>query len=643
MNFSTPYWLLSMLLLLGSSALAQTTYYVDCSAPAGGNGSSWALAFDDLQDALGLAGSGDQIVVAQGAYSPSTSNVSIPFELNDGVQLLGGYLNTDVGLSQRDPELNVTILTGSLGADCNGNGGSGNSYTVLYTNDVSAATLIDGFTITGGNAGAACSAGILERQGGAWYNDGSGPGNNSSPTIRNCKFIGNQANCGGGAFFNDGNFSGTANPSFEQCTFEGNYCNAAGGAIYNNGNAGIANPTFTNCKFISNGTMLAPVSYGGAMYNFGKNGNANPTFINCLFSENSAYAGAGIYNLGQSGNANPQIINCTFYGNAAQANGGAIYANAGSSPNIGNADPYIVNTIFYGNTAAPFLGPIFRNNNGDITVKNCLFDVAADCSELNSGVGPNVVCNGLNWFSADPDFTNPAAEDFSLSATSPAINVGENTDIGGISLDLEGNNRIQQSFVDLGAIESPYATPSPVELLAFEAEAMEGSVYLYWTTLTELNNEAFWVERSRDGFNFESIARIDGSGTSPIARVYELFDEHPYSGINYYRLQQRDFDGKISYGPIRAVSFSALVVELFPNPVAGALHLSVSSYARGQAQFSISNVYGKVVYEGEMEVGPEKYTHHLPEAADWDAGTYFVRVFEGGKNSSVLRFVVARE
>ena len=54
-----------------TSALAGgTIYYVDDSAPAGGDGTSWATASNDLQLMLAIAGPGDEVRVAQGTYTP---------------------------------------------------------------------------------------------------------------------------------------------------------------------------------------------------------------------------------------------------------------------------------------------------------------------------------------------------------------------------------------------------------------------------------------------------------------------------------------------------------------------------------------------------------------------------------------------
>ena len=57
-------------LLGGSTTVAGRTIYVDDDATGTSNGSSWANAYNYLQDALAVATSGDEILVAQGIYKP---------------------------------------------------------------------------------------------------------------------------------------------------------------------------------------------------------------------------------------------------------------------------------------------------------------------------------------------------------------------------------------------------------------------------------------------------------------------------------------------------------------------------------------------------------------------------------------------
>jgi len=67
---------------------------------------------------------------------------------------------------------------------------------------------------------------------------------------------------------------------------------------------------------------------------------------------------------------------------------------------------------------------------------------------------------GPGSFIADPRLVSAA--DFHLSPDSPAIDRGSNAAVpGDITTDVEGNPRIQQARVDMGAYESPYVARAP--------------------------------------------------------------------------------------------------------------------------------------------------------------------------------------
>ena len=73
------------------SVIPATVIYVNAGAGGANNGTSWTDAFQDLQDALAIAGPGDQVWVAQGIYRPSNSDRNISFDLANSVEVYGGF------------------------------------------------------------------------------------------------------------------------------------------------------------------------------------------------------------------------------------------------------------------------------------------------------------------------------------------------------------------------------------------------------------------------------------------------------------------------------------------------------------------------------------------------------------------------
>ncbi len=129
------------------------------------DGASWTTAYTDLQTALGIVSSGDQIWVSAGVYTPGEERTD-SFNLVPGVALYGGFAGTETVLEDRDWAANPTILSGDIdGDDTNTDGNyvaetpddivGGNSYHVVYADGttgtpITGTTILDGFTITAG-------------------------------------------------------------------------------------------------------------------------------------------------------------------------------------------------------------------------------------------------------------------------------------------------------------------------------------------------------------------------------------------------------------------------------------------------------------------------------------------------------------
>lgn len=83
----------------------------------------------------------------------------------------------------------------------------------------------------------------------------------------------------------------------------------------------------------------------------------------------------------------------------------------------------------------------------------------------------------------------------------------------------------------------------PIELLDFYGYNNNGINHIEWETTTEINNDFFTLERSRDSQIWKEITRQQGAGNSNTPITYEYKDDSYDDGTNYYRLTQTDFNG----------------------------------------------------------------------------------------------------
>ncbi len=156
-----------------------------------------------------------------------------------------------------------------------------------------------------------------------------------------------------------------------------------------------------------------------------------------------------------------------------------------------------------------------------------------------------------------------------------------------------------QSFAltwQLGNGASLDCTVLPIELLSFKAEVVQQAVQLDWITATELNNDAFMVERSTDGELFHSIGTLEGAGTSHQEIHYAFLDRSPLQGTSYYRLKQVDFDGGFAYSDVRSVFFQNGHGPLLmvPNPGNDLVRVFLPDMQAG-AKMQVVDATGRVV------------------------------------------------
>ena len=492
--------------LLGNAGAA--VIYVDADATAGGDGSSWASAFNYLQDALDqtVASQGDEVWIAEGTYFPddgasvTVGDRTASFTLKDGVALYGGFVGTETSLVERDWDTYVTTLSGKIFTE--------QIYWSLHVCTVVAggSVTFDGVAVTGGNAN---GSGTGENGAGAVYSSLS----NYQVAAANCTFSGNTATTYGGVAY-----SGTwtvSNSSFSENTADGN------GGVAHSGTWTVSNSSF------SGNTATYP--FAGQGGNGGVAYNGSWTVVNSTFSGNSASTNGGV----MSGTWT--VSNSSFSGNTADGGG---VAHSGTWT-VGNSifdatnsvqDGFIFRSLsVFKNTTDSSPSPI--SPRGMNLIQGGL--AAINGSSIELGTGYVIDADPLFVDTSDPDGADniwgTADDGLRLQAGSPTLGQGNinllpldtlDVDDDGVTdepvpLDLAGFLRIQDGSLDLGAYEYGESTEQMFTLTT--AAGAGGSVSPAGTQNYSDGSSLTLTATASAGYLFSNWTGTDDELTNPLS------------------------------------------------------------------------------------------------------------------------------
>jgi len=306
--------------------------------------------------------------------------------------------------------------------------------------------------------------------------------------------------------------------------------------------------------------------------------------------------------------------------------------------NVGNANTFDQDRSFL----------IVGNDNG---AHNAVFNDPACYNQLPAGVQGRIQ---RRWKVQRTNFTQTITLAFDQSALVgylPVSNLRLLIDDDGsdwtnatvISGATSAGGRVVFSGVDLSAgsfftlgSANLNSTPLPVELISFEGRIIHESNQLTWRTATETNNDHFEVERSEDGLHFLTIGEVDAAGNSQQVVHYELLDQRPLNGLNYYRLMQVDVDGSFTYSPVVVLNNSRkdndnCLVRTMENEGLYMLHCTASEQSMLQLISPAGQPVHTEVFGGSaiLEVDLRRYA----------SGIYFARITDGNsvKTYKLLR------
>lgn len=198
---------------------------------------------------------------------------------------------------------------------------------------------------------------------------------------------------------------------------------------------------------------------------------------------------------------------------------------------------------------------------------------------------------------------------------------GNNTGLTMV-IDHKGNNNGTLYNASLTGTSSNFISQSSVAVLpvlwkSFDATAFGTNVKLDWVTAGENNSQDFQVQHSMNGTDWITLATVAGAGNSTLDRFYSYVHQNPGVGVHFYRLQQRDMDGRSSISSVERVRLTSApsTFKILGNP---AESKTIRLQANQTGEALLTNAAGHVVKRqlllpgtNEMSVG------HLSRGYYW--------------------------
>ena len=172
--------------------------------------------------------------------------------------------------------------------------------------------------------------------------------------------------------------------------------------------------------------------------------------------------------------------------------------------------------------------------------------------------------------------------------------------------------------------------PLPIDLLSFTADCSHDIVDINFSVISQVNNDYFLVEKSKDAVEWEEVGTLEGAGTTNSQMDYSMVDGAADHGLSYYRLTQVDYDGTSkTFAPVSSSCESlgsGLPIEVYPNPMINEVtfELDLDEYQGNEVYYTILDARGSIVLRDNMELS-RGFNKHTIDVQNLPNGVYILR------------------
>ncbi len=248
--------------------------------------------------------------------------------------------------------------------------------------------------------------------------------------------------------------------------------------------------------------------------------------------------------------------NSAVSGKNGTASGSFAWVTGITANYIDNSDVRLYSPSFNCTASGTYTLKFKIKNRFEIGYDGFIVEYSIDLGNTWTKLGSTVL---TNWY----DFANTASAT-AFPQNEPYFNATRTayTQMQYDFSSLAGNNKVcfrivfksDAGVTDIGLaiddfeIAGPINAAMPVDLIGFWAKRLDAkNVALNWQTASEKNNKGFTIEKSKDGFLFEPINFVNGTGNSNTTQHYNYTDQEAIQDNLYYRIAQEDFNGKITF------------------------------------------------------------------------------------------------
>lgn len=181
----------------------------------------------------------------------------------------------------------------------------------------------------------------------------------------------------------------------------------------------------------------------------------------------------------------------------------------------------------------------------------------------------------------------------------------------------------------------------PITITKFTGRLLNEVVQLNWQTITDMNADHFEIERSADGLQYQRIGSVLARYGWGVYTDYDLTDNDPLPGLNFYRLKIVGRNGDMHYSAVTTVSFRKPllnIIKVQPNPVSTVLTVHYNARISSEVSCSIYTAEGRLVRQKKVYVsaGNNNLTEDVSSLA---SGTYFIVMSIPDQRIAETRFI----